>query len=298
MQAKNNIIGKVVELKPDFLRQMFGYEKSQEMKETRPYLVLELLYNGSPQLFAVPFLTNIKPALSCDFWEKLPPRLETKPSMKRGIMFASMMPIVFESVLKIKDSEGAVTRLDETREILFFNIINKAVIRRNETELPEKAQISFEYLRKRVFQNGMSCFDSEPVNKAYAVISREIHKLTYKVINAGLSLNEQGKRPIVEKAQRYLDRYMQTVKNDESGENKVYVDMPKYYTDIKRLMRLLRAYGTNRQETESVFQNIRLSSDEPAENKPEDMKLSASGEAKNSKPLLETDLNSKQNDGG
>lgn len=253
METKD-IIGKVVELKPDFLREMFGAEQSRKMKEARPHLVLELLYKGSPQLFAVPLQTNIKESLPNVFWEKLPPRLETREGMKRGMIFSSMIPISAKHVLKIKETEKAISRLPETREALFFNVINNVIIRRKD-DLPEKAKTSLDYLRKQIYDRGASCFDDEAVNKAYMVISREIHNETYKIINNGLSPDENGQRPIVKKAQHYLDNhYLVTLANRENQTSRVFVDMPDHYTPIDTLVNVLRQ--SEQSEFEKTFESV------------------------------------------
>jgi hypothetical protein len=258
-----DIIGKVVELKPEFLIKLFGIERVKKIKEARPYLILELLYKGEPRLFAIPFQTSIKHSLADDFWEKLPARLETKSGMKRGMIFSSMLPIIPEAVLKIKETERSISKLQETQEVLFENIIKNDIIRRNE-DLIEKAKTSFEYLRKQIYKKGLSCFQDESVNKAYTIISKEIHYKTYKIINDGLSPNESGKRPLIEKAQNYLDNfYLKTLENKQNKGIYRFIDMPKHYTDIERLIDILDKNESRIQQSEPSIKEFKFEETTP-----------------------------------
>ncbi|MDR3292663.1 MAG: hypothetical protein LBT20_01000 [Clostridiales bacterium] len=77
------------------------------------------------------------------------------------------------------------------------------------------------------------------VNAAYAKISKIIRHETNAVIENGLSKNEEGKRPIIEKAQNYLDNhYLKTLENQRRKDILCFVDMPFHYTNINKLMNI------------------------------------------------------------
>ncbi|MDR3293946.1 MAG: hypothetical protein LBT20_07595 [Clostridiales bacterium] len=242
MQTKD-IIGRVVELKADFFISMFGEEQTKKIKENRPFVIIELLYKGKPQLFAIPLQTSIKDSLNKNFWDKLPARLETEIGYSRGMIYSSMIPITCNCVSKIKQPERYISSREEVMEKLFLNIINRIPERRNEP-LPDNAKASYQYLRKQIMAKGQSCFNDESVRNAYYAVSKVIYNETYKKLNDGLSPDENGERKIVKKAQHYLDNYyLKTIQNQENKSVYCFVDMPNHYTDINQLMTLLLLYN-------------------------------------------------------
>ena len=226
METKD-CLGQICLLKPDFLKKVYKEDKSALLKEKRPYLIAELKYNNAPQLFAIPFQTSIKPSLPKAFWDKMPRRLETMSNMEYGILYSSMIPIKAEAILRKKEAEKEITHDDNKGEIIFRNFVVRAP-----DALPAEARQSFEYIKKRVMREGMSCFKDFAVNKAYAKISKTLH-------SALIKYKDEKLKDILENAQNYLtNHYEAVIRNNQNPEKRVFVDMPAHYTKIAALHNL------------------------------------------------------------
>jgi len=231
---KRDCLGQICFLKVDFLQKVYDIDAHALIKGKRPYLILELTYGSSPQLFAVPFQTSVKPSLQEAFWDKMPRRLETMSNMEYGLLYCSMIPICEDAVLRKKESEKEITHDEKKAELLFKNLIYRAP-----DALPAKARESFEFLKKRAMKDGMSCFGDFSVNKAYAKISKELHIELIKFKDINLAA-------ILKKAQNYLtNHYGATQRNKEHPERRAFVDMPKHYTDIAKLIGIVNEYTKN-----------------------------------------------------
>lgn len=235
-----DVLGKVVLLRPDFLQSVYKEDIKAAKKEARPFLIIEAMYSGQPQLFAIPLQTSIKNSLPNFCWDKLPARLETEPGRSRGMLYSLMVPITPKCVLRLKDAEGQISEQDELRSKIFDSLLIK-----REDFLPEKARPSYKFLKEQVRKYGMSFLGNQAAHTAYSTITKAVLYETYKVINEGLSLNEFNERPIVKKAENYLNNhYLKTI-NKKTGATREFVDMPLKYTNIEALMIALQQYDEN-----------------------------------------------------
>ena len=242
--SRREILGKTVELCEDYLVQLFGRAQAEKIKLTRPFFVIELSYEGQPQLFALPFFTSIPETVNLIFFHKLPTRLETKTGHFRGLSFGAMIPIVEEAVLKIKQPERKISEVSDSADVLFLNLINQIPERRQ--AIPVGAEKSYEYLRSEAYNKGKHILSGESAQAAYYKYNCALYQATNKILEKDISPDENGVRPLVQKAQNYLDNHylkMLEATKAATSSQRNFVEMPRYHTHIDTLIKIL--YGEN-----------------------------------------------------
>lgn len=239
------------------MKELLGEEKAKKVKFPRPFLVIELSYRNKKQPFAVPILTNIKRDYNKLFWFQLPNRLETEVGKRRGLNFASMFPVSYSDIECIRDDDRKIPTNINSRRKLFDSLMLK-----REDTVPELARVSYNYLREHVAKKGYDSMNADSLNTAYARVQKIIRYETNKVISKGLSVDEFGVRPIISRAQNYLDNhYLKAVSEKESNGYSQTL-MPQFYSNINEIYAALEKRESNN-KTETV--KTSLQSDEKKE---------------------------------
>ena len=235
---RREFIDKFCILKPDFTdklrHEIHKTQPNAKIKDGRPHLVIELLYKGQPQLFAIPTQTSVKTSLGQEFCHKLPARLETKSGTQHALLYSSMVPISANAILCLKGADTAIPTDEVKREVLYHSINNKKV-----DALPESAQKSFAFMKREVMHKGIGAYASMPFQRAYAVVAHALNdeKLRYK--DAHLA-------EIKKQAQTYLTQhYEATLATRQHGEYRMFVDMPDHYTNIQELVKIAEKYNAS-----------------------------------------------------
>ena len=216
----------VVQLEPQYLAHIYGIKKANEVKFSRPFLVLKLNYKGQQRLFGIPQFSNIDNSRNKLFYDKIPPRLQTRQGLHHGLSYSDMIPIVESGISRIKRPEQLIPKSRDVRQTLILNILNRTPDRWND-KLSPKAYNAYKFMYNQISQKGMSCFNTKAMNDAYHDVTVSIFQITQKVLNKGLSPDADGERPFYAKAQNYLDNHYQVYMNGD-----VSVAMPKFFTDI------------------------------------------------------------------
>ena len=123
------------------------------------------------------------------------------------------------------------------------------------------------------------------VNNAYAIVERGIRYETNQVINKGLSVDENGIRPIVFEAQNYLDNHYLKALSEKEKNGYSHTLMPRYFSDIDNIYTLLEKRESNN-KTETV--KTSLQHDEKKETKeltPKQIEIAKNFSDKTGKPV-------------
>lgn len=236
-KKKQSFVEEVVQLTPKYLNHIYGVKKANEVKFFRPFLVLELDYKGQKRLFGIPQFSNIDNNRNKMFYDRIPHRLQTRQGLHHGFSYSDMIPLVESGISRVKRPEQLVPKSPDVRRTLMLNILNRTPERWNE-KLTPKALNAYKYMYNQISQKGMSCFGTKAMNEAYHAITVCVFQSTQKVLNKGLSPDENGIRPFYKKAQNYIDKhYLPFINGDNS------VLMPKFFTDIDGYVAKADAFG-------------------------------------------------------
>ncbi len=129
---------KLVTVDEELLR-AFAVDEQVLYKSTRPcVLLMELLYKGEQQIFAVPLRSNIPHSASKDQFFALPPRKTTRKGNRHGIHYIKMIPVERKYTHKCRAFEKR------------FSYQVKSIIDKNEERIVSECQA---YLT--AYENGL-----------------------------------------------------------------------------------------------------------------------------------------------
>ena len=229
--TKEDIIGQIVVLDKDFIEKAHSdIDENVPTKSARPYLVVELKGKNKTQLFAIPIQTSVSKSVPEEFFEKLPKRLDTRSKCECGLLFGQMVPITADLVLEKKGADRYIPQQEEKQDIVFENICLG-----NGENIPEKARISFAYLKKQARKFGMSIFHDKQFRQSYKIVANCIYNNTIEVKN-------QKFDKITQKAQKYFDEhYLVFLREKVFKKNKnCNILMPVKFTRIDKILEFIR----------------------------------------------------------
>jgi len=232
MEARD-YLNQICVLKPEFLKEARACDKAVATKDHRPFLILELEYQGSNRLFAVPIQTSLKESLDKRFWYKLPSRLETEQNLSCALIYACMIPIGVNAILSKRRPDEYIPNDEKKQDILITNLITQQA-----SAYPEKAREAFDFMKSRAKRVGMLAYGEINFQTAYKRAAREIYARQIEYKNKNLP-------QIRERAQAYLtNNYCSVLANEGKNKNEWhFVDMPERYTKINSLIPLADKYA-------------------------------------------------------
>ena len=94
------------------LLKKFAVDKEVLQKSGRPYvLVLQLMYKGKRQNFAIPIRSNIPSASPKNEYFPLPPRPSTRPKNRHGLHYIKMFPVTSKYYLRYRTENNEFATL-------------------------------------------------------------------------------------------------------------------------------------------------------------------------------------------